>query len=218
MAAAKIIVFEKAFLATGLVLLGLCLVALLYTSVAMGITLPGRAGGIDPAAVNTTPPFDQPGVRQVGPNRYEVVVIGYAWGYTPRDIRVPVGAEVTFISTSRDVIHGLNVEGTRVNVMLIPGQISRVNYVFRQPGEFLLICHEFCGLAHHAMYGRVFAIDREEFDAEQAAREAEQEAELPPPAGEPAAPAGVGAEGTEPAGDDAAPAGAAADDAVPTDA
>jgi len=165
MASAKVLVFEKAFLLTGLVLLGLCFVALLYTSVAMGISLPGRAGTVDPAALNQTPPFDQPGVRQVGPNAYEVVIIGFAWGFEPREVRVPVGAEVTFISTSRDVLHGIHVDGTRINVMLVPGQVSRVRYTFRQPGEHLMLCHEFCGLAHHAMFGRVFAVDPAEFEA-----------------------------------------------------
>lgn len=155
MAAANIIKIEKAFLTTGIVLLVACLVALFYTSLAMGITLPGRAGTIDPAALRTTAPFDEPGIRQTGPNSYEVVVIGYAWGYTPSTIEVPAGAEITFVSTSRDVLHGLAVEGTRVNVMLIPGQVSRVVHTFREPNEHLLICHEFCGLAHHAMFGRV---------------------------------------------------------------
>lgn len=155
MAAANIVKIEKAFLTTGAILLVACLVALFYTSLAMGITLPGRAGTINPAELRTTAPFDEPGIRQTGPNSYEVVVIGYAWGYTPSTIEVPAGAEITFISTSRDVLHGLAVEGTRVNVMLIPGQVSRVVHTFREPNEHLLICHEFCGLAHHAMFGRV---------------------------------------------------------------
>jgi plastocyanin len=60
-----------------------------------------------------------------GPNRYEVVMIGQAWSFNPAEIRVPAGAEVTFTATSPDVLHGLNVEGTRLNMMLIPGQISR---------------------------------------------------------------------------------------------
>jgi cytochrome c oxidase subunit II len=68
---------------------------------------------------------------------------------------VPAGSKVTFISTSTDVLHGFTSTGTRVNVMLIPGQISRVEYTFREPGEHLLICHEYCGLGHHTMHGRV---------------------------------------------------------------
>ena len=57
--------------------------------------------------------------------------------------------------TSIDVVHGFQIEGTRVNMMLLPGQISRLEYTFAEPGEHLLICHEYCGIGHHAMYGKV---------------------------------------------------------------
>jgi cytochrome c oxidase subunit II len=40
-------------------------------------------------------------------------------------------------------------------VMLIPGHISRVVHTFRERGEYLTICHEFCGLGHHLMAGKV---------------------------------------------------------------
>ncbi|HUF70564.1 MAG TPA: hypothetical protein VMM79_18085 [Longimicrobiales bacterium] len=40
-------------------------------------------------------------------------------------------------------------------MMLIPGQVSRNTYTFDEPGEHLIICHEYCGIAHHAMFGRV---------------------------------------------------------------
>ncbi|MCG8468343.1 MAG: cytochrome C oxidase subunit II, partial [Gemmatimonadetes bacterium] len=65
------------------------------------------------------------------------------------------GSEVTFISTSTDVIHGIHIERTRLNMMLIPGQISRNTYRFDEPGEHLLVCHEYCGLGHHVMSGKV---------------------------------------------------------------
>lgn len=147
--------YEKAFLGIGGVLLVLCGLALIYATVAMGLQLPGRGGEIDPAAVDTTPPFDNPGVREISPGKYEVVMIGQAWQFIPREIRVPAGAEVTFIATTPDVLHGIHVARTRVNMMLIPGQISRNTYTFDKPGEHLLLCHEFCGLNHHTMYGKV---------------------------------------------------------------
>jgi cytochrome c oxidase subunit 2 len=151
----RVHMYEKAFLAVGALLLVACLAALLYASTARGIHLPGHAGRIDPQAVAETPPFDDPGVHQTGPNSYDAVIIGRAWQFVPAEIRVPVGAEITFISTSVDILHGIHVAGTRVNVMLIPGQISRVTYTFRAAGEYLLICHEFCGLGHHTMGGKV---------------------------------------------------------------
>ena len=62
---------------------------------------------------------------------------------------------MTFLAAATDVIHGLHISGTRVNMMLIPGQISRNTYRFEQPGEHLLICHEYCGAGHHLMSGKV---------------------------------------------------------------
>ncbi|HEX6534610.1 MAG TPA: cytochrome c oxidase subunit II [Gemmatimonadaceae bacterium] len=166
----KVHTYEKAFLAVGIVVLLSCLAALLYASVAMGIHLPGRAGRIDPRAVYRTPPFDHPGVRRVAPGRYEAVIVAQAWAFNPPVIRVPVGAEVTFTATTVDVIHGFDIQGTRLNMMLIPGQISRNSHRFTEPGRHLLICHEYCGLGHHTMSGMVVVeparIERRERESE----------------------------------------------------
>lgn len=147
--------YEKAFLATSGIVILACMAALVYATVGMGIHLPGRSGNIDPQRVYSTPPFNTPGVREVEPGRYEAVVVAQAWAFVPAEIRVPVGSEVTFTATAVDIIHGLNVEGTRLNMMLIPGQITRNSYRFDERGEHLIICHEYCGIGHHTMFGRV---------------------------------------------------------------
>jgi cytochrome c oxidase subunit 2 len=151
----KVHVYEKAFLWVGAALLVVFVCVLSYTSIAMGINLPGRVGRVDPAEVRNQPPFDHPGVRRIGDNEYEAVVIGQAWQFVPNELRVPAGAKVTFLATSTDVIHGFDIERTRVNLMLIPGQITKATYTFTEPGEHLLICHEYCGAGHHVMFGKV---------------------------------------------------------------
>lgn len=155
---------EKVFLSLSGAVLVVFLMALFYSAFGMGMHLPDRVGEVDPTQVRATPPFDEPGVREVGPGQYEVVMLGRAWAFEPNEIRLPVGAEVTFIATSTDVIHGVHLEGTRMNFMLIPGQIARVTYTFRQPGEHLIICHEYCGAGHHLMYGTVI-VEAEEGEA-----------------------------------------------------
>ena len=151
----KVHSYERAFLVVGAVMLGVFGGALTYASVALGIHLPGAVSRVDPATVRSTPPFDATGVRQTGPDRYEVVMLASAWQFQPAEIRVPAGAEVTFLATSTDVIHGVHVDDSRVNMMLIPGQVSRNTYTFEEPGEYLMVCHEYCGLNHHNMYGKV---------------------------------------------------------------
>lgn len=159
----KIHTWEKAFLAAGATVLVACAGALVYATFGMDIHLPGDHGRVDPAQVAATPPFDAPGVHQLDDGRYEVVVIGRAWSFQPSEVRVPAGVEIVFTATTTDVLHGFNLEGTRLNMMLIPGQVSRNSYTFREPGEYLLICHEYCGLGHHAMAGRVIVEDASSF-------------------------------------------------------
>lgn len=151
----KVHTYEKAMLTVGAALLVVCGAALVYASVGHNIHLPGQEGRIDPRVVYSTPPFSTPGVRETSPGKYEAVVVAQTWVFNPSEIRVPAGAEVTFTVTSIDILHGFNVEGTRLNMMLIPGQISRNTYTFDEPGEYLVICHEYCGLGHHTMAGKV---------------------------------------------------------------
>src|SRR5688572_6489138 len=94
------------------------LAALTVTAFGAGIHLPSVAGRISPTRVGETAPFDRPGVVQVGPGRYEVHMTAQIWTYAPTEVRVPAGSTVTFIATSKDVIHGLFIPGANVNAML----------------------------------------------------------------------------------------------------
>ena len=131
------------------------LVALVVTAFGVGIHLPSDAGQVDVTKVTETPPFDKPGVVQTTPGSYEVRMLAGIWSFTPNEIRVPAGSVVTFIATSKDVVHGLHVDRHNVNVMLLPGQISRVTARFDTPGEYPFVCHEYCGVGHHTMWGKV---------------------------------------------------------------
>ncbi len=154
--------YEKAFLSACAAVLVIFLCALAYGSVAMGVHLPSQGGTIYCGAgerlrkaILKTPPFDHTGVKEIAPGKYQAVIIAKTWAFAPGEIDVPVGAEVKFVATSTDVIHGFFIVGTRVNLMLIPGQISEFDYRFTKPGEYLLICEEYCGELHHTMSGKV---------------------------------------------------------------
>lgn len=146
---------EQFFIGAGVILLVLSVIAVVLTMNHGGTQLIEPVGRIDPAEVTTTPPFDNPGLRQVGDNEYEAVMIGQAWQWVPEEITVPKGATVTFIMTTVDVIHGFRVPDTALNAMLIPGQISQVEATFDEEGTYSVICHEYCGIGHHNMGGRI---------------------------------------------------------------
>lgn len=136
------------------------LVALVVTAFGAGVHLAGVEGRIDSTKVAQTPPFDAPGVVEIAPGQYEARMTAQIWSFAPNEIRVPAGATVHFWATSKDVVHGLLIPRANVNVMLLPGQIAHAQARFDTPGEYPIICHEYCGIAHHTMAGKVIVEGR----------------------------------------------------------
>ncbi|MCP8968805.1 cytochrome c oxidase subunit II [Ectobacillus ponti] len=114
---------------------------------------------IDPEKVDQTAPFDQPGVKQVGDNHYQVAIVMQAFAFTPNTIKVPKGATVDFVVTTKDVVHGFEIAGTNVNMMVEPGYVSTATKVFDKKGEYLILCNEYCGTGHHMMTAKVEVTD-----------------------------------------------------------
>jgi len=85
-------------------------------------------------------------------------MLAFTWAFNPKEITVPAGAEVTFKITSRDVTHGIYIEGTNINIMILPGQVSEVTHVFDKPGTYFYACHEYCGVGHQAMAGTITVV------------------------------------------------------------
>ena len=102
--------------------------------------------------------FAEPGVRALGPGRYQVTGVAQAFTFQPADVRVPIGAELDFYLTSRDVLHGYQVEDTNINVEVIPGEVSSFEYTFHTPGEYRVTCNEYCGIGHHTMLGTITVV------------------------------------------------------------
>ncbi|HUI43623.1 MAG TPA: cytochrome c oxidase subunit II [Terriglobia bacterium] len=134
------------------------LVALLVTAFGVHIHMPGIVGRVNPNKIDSTPPFDHPGLVPLGPGRYEVDMVAQTWSFNPAEIRVPADSQVTFVITSRDVVHGFFIPRTATNIMVLPGQIARITAHFGKPGTYPFLCHEYCGLLHHMMAGQVVVL------------------------------------------------------------
>jgi cytochrome c oxidase subunit 2 len=89
--------------------------------------------------------------------------IGQQYSFTPSCMLVPTDTPITFRATSADVVHGFLVTGTNINLMLVPGYISSLNARFETAGERLMPCHEFCGMGHEGMWGRIKVVDKSAF-------------------------------------------------------
>lgn len=101
---------------------------------------------------------------QVEPNGAVTVrAIGQQYTFSPPCIVVPAGTPVTIRATSADVIHGFLIGGTNINLMLVPGFVSVAQATFDTPGDHVMPCHEFCGVGHQGMWGKVRVLSADDF-------------------------------------------------------
>ncbi|RBW68165.1 cytochrome c oxidase subunit II [Bacillus taeanensis] len=143
--------YEKVWLTFGGAALFVFLLTLGISAFHMGMHPASSMETIDPKKVAETAPFNEPGVKKVDEDTYEVTMIAKAFAYTPNEIQVPVGKKVIFRVTSQDVVHSFTIVDTNVNMMVVPGNISEKEYTFKEPGNYLIICNEYCGAGHHYM-------------------------------------------------------------------
>ncbi|RYY28681.1 MAG: cytochrome C oxidase subunit II [Chitinophagaceae bacterium] len=104
-------------------------------------------------------PFDKayttPGVHKLDEKTYQVFSVASMWGFQPAEVYIPVGSEVDFYVSSKDVVHGFNIAEKNVNMMAVYGNINKTTVKFDKPGVYQVICHEYCGTGHQNMKAEI---------------------------------------------------------------
>jgi cytochrome c oxidase subunit 2 len=148
--------FEGAWMRIAVAVLAIFFISILVSAFASGFQVPGVYQRIDPTKLyEPGSPFAEPGLRELAPGKYEAYIRAQIWSFTPNEIRIPAGSEVTFYATSQDVQHGIKIQDTNINMMILPGQVSTLKAKFDTPGTYDFVCHEYCGQLHHTMYGQL---------------------------------------------------------------
>jgi heme/copper-type cytochrome/quinol oxidase subunit 2 len=98
------------------------------------------------ALVSVSPTAGSDGVK-------EISVRVYAWGFSPRAIRVEPGETVRFKVVSDDIQHGFAINELGLNLQLVSGREVRspAVKVALPPGKYPIQCSTFCGLGHPSM-------------------------------------------------------------------
>ncbi|MBL7696916.1 MAG: cytochrome c oxidase subunit II [Chitinophagaceae bacterium] len=99
--------------------------------------------------------YTEPKVNKIDEKTYQVFGVAQMWMFQPAEINVPVGSEVDFFLTSKDVVHGFNIAQKNVNMMAIYGSINKTTVRFDKPGVYDIVCHEYCGSGHQNMKAQV---------------------------------------------------------------
>lgn len=99
--------------------------------------------------------YTEPKINKLDDTTYQVFAVAQMWQFQPSEIYVPVGSEVDFYLTSKDVVHGFNIADKNVNMMAIYGGINKTTVKFDKPGVYKIVCHEYCGIGHQNMQAEV---------------------------------------------------------------
>ena len=76
------------------------------------------------------------------------------YAFDPGVVRVNPGDRVTLELVSKDVAHGLSIDGYAVDLQAEPGQTARATFVAGRAGTFKLRCSMPCGNLHPFMTGK----------------------------------------------------------------
>jgi cytochrome c oxidase subunit II len=147
--------YEKVWMWASAALIVLFLGAIGVGAGSQAIHPPSHVETVDPTRLSENAEFGHPGVATQPDGSVVVTVVSEMFGFRPDPIRIPAGRPVTFRLTSPDVIHGFLVVGTNANAMAIPGYVSQFTLTLDRPGEYLVVCNEYCGLLHHNMTGKL---------------------------------------------------------------
>jgi cytochrome c oxidase subunit II len=151
----KVDLYERAWLWLSSGMIAAFLAAIFLSAALQAVHAPSHVETIDPLRVRSDSEFAEPRVEESADGGVVVIGVAEMFQFRPGTIRVPFGRPVTFRLTSPDVVHGFQIVGTNVNLMIAPGYVSEATVRLPRPGEYLIVCNEYCGLSHHLMQGRL---------------------------------------------------------------
>lgn len=80
---------------------------------------------------------------------------GHQWRWQLDRDTVRVGELVEFQVTASDVNHGMAIYQNKTRMVAqaqaMPGYVNKLQVRFTEPGDYEVLCLEYCGLAHHGM-------------------------------------------------------------------
>ena len=81
--------------------------------------------------------------------------VGHQWRWELDKDMVRPGQLVEFQLTSSDVNHGFAIYRDKTHMVAqaqaMPGYVNKLQVRFTEPGEYEVLCLEYCGIAHHNM-------------------------------------------------------------------
>ena len=160
---------ERKWLLVSLGMLAVFVGGIFVTALFQGIHPPSHVETIDSASLHLGSEFaeDKLGVQPqaLADGSLHVKLVAGRYGFYPREIELPAGRKIVFRMASMDVLHGAHIPMTNMSTMIVPGYVSELTTVFPKPGEYPMLCNEYCGLGHDHMWSKVTVVAPERWQA-----------------------------------------------------
>lgn len=115
----------------------------------------------------------------------DAYLLGSRYAWYP-ELVLQEGEEYRIWMSSADVLHGFSLVGggQNLNLEIAPNHAYGATLTAGEPGTYLVVCNEYCGLGHHVMKGRIVVLGADEMRRHTAAAPAKEAPPAAAPAGE----------------------------------
>jgi len=158
---------ERKWITISLAVIGLFVGIITIDAFFHGVNPPSKVETIDSASLHLSKEFaeDNLGVQVDAKGNVTIRMVAGRYSFFPKHIDVPAETPLTFRWVSMDVIHAVNIPMTNMSTMILPGYVAEITTTFPKPGEYPMLCNEYCGLGHDHMWSNISVIAKENWTA-----------------------------------------------------
>jgi cytochrome c oxidase subunit 2 len=85
----------------------------------------------------------------------DVYLVARLWSWWPV-LELEAGKSYRIHLMSMDWLHGFSLQPENINIQVHPGYEHVMTVTPTRPGDYSIICNEYCGINHHTMASRLY--------------------------------------------------------------
>jgi len=158
---------ERKWITLSMLVVGLFVGIITIDAFFHGVNPPSKVETVDSASLHLNKEFaeDNLGVQVDAKGNVIIRMVAGRYSFFPKHISVPSETPLTFRWVSMDVLHGVHIPMTNMSTMIVPGYVAEITTTFPKPGEYPVLCNEYCGLGHNHMWSNISVIAKEDWTA-----------------------------------------------------
>lgn len=87
----------------------------------------------------------------------DVYLIARLWSWHPM-LELESGKTYRLHLMSMDWLHGFSLQPENINIQVHPGYEHVLTITPTAPGQYSIVCNEYCGINHHTMVSRLYVV------------------------------------------------------------